>query len=155
MNKKIFSFVITTILFAFVFSVYAEEVKYRTHIKPIIESKCAGCHNGLEYEAWKEAVAKNPDMKKDMIGMKMDTFRSLTAYVFWPNTGALMRRLDNGANTKDGKPGNMYEYLGDTKEEREKNLEIFKKWVPVWKLGRLNELTKEEILEQNKIRDRY
>ncbi|MCA1980189.1 MAG: hypothetical protein LDL10_01455, partial [Calditerrivibrio sp.] len=62
---------------------------------------------------------------------------------------------DNGANVKDGKPGNMYEYLGDTKEEREKNLEVFKKWVPVWKLGRINELSLNEILEQNKIKDRY
>ncbi|MCA1932523.1 MAG: hypothetical protein LDL13_02970 [Calditerrivibrio sp.] len=142
-------------LFCFISFSYAEDVKYTTHIKPIFESKCAGCHNGLEYEEWKAAVSKDPNMKKDMVGMKMDTFRSLIAYVTWPNTGALMRRLDNGANVKDGKPGNMYEYLGDTKEEREKNLEVFKKWVPVWKLGRINELSLNEILEQNKIKDRY
>ncbi|MCA1981061.1 MAG: hypothetical protein LDL10_05930, partial [Calditerrivibrio sp.] len=73
-------------LFCFISFSYAEDVKYTTHIKPIFESKCAGCHNGLEYEEWKAAVSKDPNMKKDMVGMKMDTFRSLIAYVTWPNT---------------------------------------------------------------------
>jgi hypothetical protein len=37
--------------------------------------------------------------------------------------------LDDGKNTKDGKPGNMYQYLGATEDERQKNLKLFKKWV--------------------------
>jgi hypothetical protein len=134
---------------------YAQDVRYNADIKPIFDAKCAGsCHadGALEYEAWKKDSAK---LKENMVGMKMDTFRSITDFVLWPNTGALMRRIDNGQNTKDGKPGNMFEYLGDTPEEREKNLAVFKKWVPVWSLGRLNDLTKEQIVEQNKIRDRY
>jgi hypothetical protein len=66
-----------------------------------------------------------------------------------------MRRLDDGKNTKDGKPGNMYEFLGGTQEERQKNLALFKQWVGLWTLKRLPELTREEILELNKIRERY
>lgn len=136
------------------FIINAAEVRYSKDIKPIFDQKCGGCHGAgtLEYEEWKKNADK---LKKDMIGMKMDTFRTLVGYVVWPNTGALMRRLDNGENTKDGKPGNMYEYLGDTKEEREKNLALFKQWVGLWKLGRINDLSKEDILELNKIRERY
>lgn len=42
------------------------------------------------------------------------------------NTGAMMRRLDDGKGAKDGKPGNMYQHLGGTEEERQKNLALFK-----------------------------
>lgn len=132
----------------------AQEVKYTTHIKPVFDAKCGSCHGkeNLEYEVWKKDAKK---LTENMVGMKMDTFRTLIAYVLWPNTGALMRRLDNGQNSKEGKPGNMYEFLGATKEEREKNLSLFKQWVPVWKLGRIGDLSKEEILMQDKLRDRF
>jgi len=52
--------------------------------------------------------------------MRMDTYSHLIFYTAWPDTGSLMRRLDDGRNTKDGKPGNMYKYLGSTEEERQK-----------------------------------
>jgi hypothetical protein len=29
----------------------------------------------------------------------------------WPDIGALIRRLDDGKGSKDGKPGNMYQHL--------------------------------------------
>ena len=136
------------------FSVFAADVTYTGQIKGIFDAKCASCHGSgtLDYEEWKK---NSKELKEKGIGMKMDTFRSLTAFVVWPNTGALMRRLDNGENTKDKKPGNMYQYLGDTEEEREKNLTIFKSWVPVWKLARIDGLTKEEILTQSDIKNRY
>lgn len=49
--------------------------------------------------------------------------------VGWPDTGAIMRRLDDGKNTRDGKPGNRYQYVGTTDEERQRNFSIFKAWV--------------------------
>ena len=68
----------------------------------------------------------------------MDTYADLIFYVGWPDTGAIMRRLDDGSNTKDGKPGNMYQYLGSTEEERQANLKLFKAWVgeEAWTLKR-------------------
>ncbi|MCK7501111.1 MAG: hypothetical protein MZW92_71545 [Comamonadaceae bacterium] len=53
-----------------------------------------------------------------------------------------MRRLDDGKNTKDGKPGNMLQYLGASDEERLKNLGLFKAWVGNWTLKRWPEITK-------------
>lgn len=55
-----------------------------------------------------------------------------------------MRRLDDGANTKDGKPGNMYENLGDTAAERAANLQRFKAWVGSWSLKHSHELSDAE-----------
>ena len=132
----------------------AQDLNYRTHIKPVFDAKCMPCHGpstpeyeqfGLEKEKW----------LKQGLGMKMDSFRQLANFIVWPNTGAVMRRLDDGKNTKDGKPGNMYPYLGETEEERQKNLSVFQRWVRLWTLKRLPELTKEEMLELNKIREKY
>jgi len=61
------------------------------------------------------------------------------------DTGALMRRLDDGKHTKDGKAGNMYMSLGETDLERAKNLETIKKWVGGWTLKRKAEITEEEL----------
>jgi hypothetical protein len=79
------------------------------------------------------------------VGMRMDTYSHLIFYTAWPDTGSLMRRLDDGRNTKDSKPGNMYKYLGSTEEERQKNLQLFKAWVGNWTLKRWPEITKEEL----------
>ena len=40
-----------------------------------------------------------------------------------------MRRLDNGANTPNKKPGNMYRNLGETEALRSANLNLIKAWV--------------------------
>ena len=58
-----------------------------------------------------------------------------------------MRRLDDGKNTKDGKPGNMYLYLGATDAERQKNLTLFKEWIgkDAWTHKRKDTITKEEL----------
>jgi hypothetical protein len=66
-------------------------------------------------------------------------------FVKGKDTGAIMRRLDDGKNTKDGKPGNMYTFLGKDKEEREKNQKIFKDWVGSWNLKRKKDMTEEEL----------
>ncbi|MBI5182528.1 MAG: hypothetical protein HZA06_06425 [Nitrospirae bacterium] len=56
-----------------------------------------------------------------------------------------MRRLDDGKNTKDGKPGNMYQNLGSTDDEKQKNLAVFKKWVGSWNLKKRAEITDAEL----------
>lgn len=69
----------------------------------------------------------------------MDTYERFIAFIAWPDTGALMRRLDDGKNPlAGGKPGNMYLYLGATDEERVKNLALIKTWVgnDAWNLNR-------------------
>jgi len=39
----------------------------------------------------------------------------------------------------------MYQYLGVTEEERQKNLQMFKAWVGNWSLKRFPEMTKEDL----------
>jgi hypothetical protein len=56
-----------------------------------------------------------------------------------------MRRLDDGKNTKDGKPGNMYNYLGNNPAERAARLDTMKKWVGSWNLKRRKELSEAEL----------
>ena len=94
-----------------------------------------------------------------MKGPRMDSYADLIMLIGWPDTGAVMRRLDDGKNA-GGKPGNMYQYLGSTDEERQKNLLTFKAWVGPegWILKRWNArgnvpaITKEEL---DKIRVKY
>ena len=49
-----------------------------------------------------------------------------------------MRRLDDGSQTADKKPGNMNKHLGDTPELRAANLKLIKAWVGEggWNLNR-------------------
>jgi hypothetical protein len=103
-----------------------------------------GCHGpgAPEYPEFKENQKKYEGMMK---GPKMDSYAHLIFFIGWPDTGALMRKLDDGKNTKDGKPGNMYQYLGATEEERQKNLKLFKEWVGTWTLKRWREINKEEL----------
>jgi hypothetical protein len=132
----------------------AQDVKYRSHVKQIFDAKCLRCHGSTvpEYEQFN---TEKDTWIKQGLGMKMDSYRQLMNFVVWPNTGAIMRRLDDGKNTKDGKPGNMYQYLGSTEEEKQKNFSLFNQWVGFWTLKRLPELTIEEILKLDKIRERY
>ena len=137
---------------------WAQDVTYRKNIRPLWEQKCAACHGASapylgEYDADRkkfDAMFKGP---------RMDTYADLIFFVGWPDTGAIMRRLDDGKSASDGKPGNMYQNLGSTEEERQKNLNLFKQWVgkDAWKLNRLKArgkvpgLTKEE-LEKIKVK---
>ena len=74
----------------------------------------------------------------------MDSYENLIVFVKGGDAGALMRRLDDGKNKTDGKPGNMYLWLGKTEPERAENLSIIKKWVGEWTLKRKEEMTEEE-----------
>jgi hypothetical protein len=129
---------LAAILAATVAAAAAETVTYRKHIQPIVAARCAGCHGSEapEYFGFKEQkeawIAKG-------IGPRMDTYSHLVYFTAWPDTGALMRRLD------DAKPGNMYQHLGDNDEERKKNLALFKAWVGNWSLKKWAEISKEEM----------
>ncbi len=136
----------------------AAEVTYRQHIRPLWEQKCAACHgaNAPYYGDFKKDKDKYKAMMK---GPRMDTYSDLIYYIGWPDTGAIMRRLDDGANTKDGMPGNMYQYLGSTESERKTNFALFKSWVgeTAWRLNRwkargdVPAITKEQ-LDQIKVK---
>jgi hypothetical protein len=120
-------------------------VTYRKDIKPLFDAKCADCHGSNaapEYDAFKEDQEK---WLAEGVGMRMDTYSHLIFYTAWPDTGALMRRLDDGKALPGGKAGNMYQYLGATEEERQRNLNAFKGWVGNWTLKRWKDITKEDM----------
>lgn len=141
---RILTFAVTIAAFAFSSVSRAEEITYRKHIKSLFNEKCIVCHgkdSAPEYYAFKE---EDKYLAKGQ-GMRMDTYSHLIFYTAWGDTGSLMRRLDDGKNTKDGKPGNMYQYLGSTEEERQQNLKLFKDWIGNWTLKRWPEITKEDM----------
>jgi len=128
-------------------SAYAQELSYRKHIRPLWQARCSACHGaaspeGAEFDQNKEkfkALSKGP---------RMDSYTALVSFVAWPDTGALMRRLDDGKSTADGTPGNMYVTLGANEQERQKNLALFKRWVgaDAWTLKKPDVISKEELL---------
>ena len=105
----------------------AQDATYRKDIKPLVEAKCAGCH-GATAPTLAEFQLDQKKYTAAMKGPRIDAYADLVNLVGWPDTGAIMRRLDDGKNA-GGKPGNMYQYLGATDEERQKNLQTFKSWV--------------------------
>ena len=117
---------------------------YEKDVRPIISAKCYSCHGSdsptiAEFEQNKEyyeAMSKGP---------RWDSYENLLIVVNGKETGALMRRLDDGANTADGKPGNMYVFLGGSDAERAENLAIIKEWVGHWKLERRPDWTEEDL----------
>ncbi len=128
---------LSLLIFCFLGSAIADEVTYSKHIKPIWNKQCSACHDASApyYGEFKKA---KKEFKAKMKGPRMDTYADLLFFVGWPDSGALMRRLDDGSNTKNHKPGNMYQYLGTTDRERKKNLFQFKAWVGEdgWNLNR-------------------
>lgn len=125
-------------------SAQANEVTWSGAIKSVFEKNCIGCHgsDAPEYAAFKKD--KDAWLKKGT-GMRMETYSHLVSFVGWPNTGALMRRLDDGKGTKDGKAGNMYQHLGSDEQERQANLSLFKKWAGSWNLKRWADVSKEDM----------
>lgn len=123
----------------------AAEVTYTQQIKPLFDDRCAACHGAEaapEHKAFK--LDKDKWLAKGQ-GMRMDTYSHLIGYIGWPDTGAIMRRLDDGTTREDQKPGNMYEYLGDSDIERQANLALFKAWVGNWTVKRFDALTKDDL----------
>jgi hypothetical protein len=130
----------------------ASDITYRKDIRPLWNAQCVACH-GASSPYLGDFLENKDKYAKMMKGPRMDTYADLIIFVGWPDTGAIMRRLDDGKNSKDGKPGNMYQYLGSTADERQKNFQIFKKWVgeDAWthkrwdKKGDMPAVTKEEL----------
>lgn len=131
---------------------FAGEVTYRKDIRPLWVQRCAQCH-GAEAPYLGDFEDNKKKFEAALLGPRMDNYADLVFFVGWPDTGAIMRRLDDGRNTSDGKPGNMYTHFGDRDEERQKNLELFKQWVgkDAWKLnrwktrGKVPAITKEDL----------
>jgi cytochrome c5 len=122
----------------------AAEVTWQKDIKPIFDKHCASCH-GADSPGHAEFSKDKKKWAAKGLGMRMDSYSHLLAFVGWPDTGALMRRLDDGSAKADKKAGNMYEHLGANEAERKANLAIFKEWVGNWNLKRWKDVTKEEL----------
>jgi mono/diheme cytochrome c family protein len=115
----------------------ATDVTYRNDIRPLIKAQCGECH-GDGAPSLAEFLLDQEKYKKDKLGPRTDTYADLMQLIGWPDTGAFMRRLDDGSNTADKKPGNMYKSLGENDAERAKNLALIKAWVgeDAWNLNR-------------------
>jgi hypothetical protein len=133
----------------------AADVTYRADVAPLLKAQCAECHFAAagaptlqEFDLAKEKFTK------DKTGPRLDTYETLVSLIAYPDSGAFMRRLDDGTSPlAGGKPGNMYKYLGETDAERAKNLATLKAWLGQggwnlnrWKArGEVPAVTKEQI----------
>jgi len=120
-----------------------DRVTHENAIAPLIEKQCGECH-GKDSPNMEEFEQDKERYKKEKLGPRLDSYENLIVFVNGSDTGALMRRLDDGAHTKDGKPGNMHKKLGESDSERSANLALFKSWVGGWTLKRAKEITPEE-----------
>ncbi|WP_422123292.1 hypothetical protein DHX103_00315 [Planococcus sp. X10-3] len=128
------------------------EVTYESHIEGIIEQNCISCHGGNSPSLEEFSADPDPYIAESK-GPRFDNYEELVVLVNGDDAGAIMRRLDDGENTEDGEPGNMYVNLGSTEEERQENLDTFKEWVGSWNLKRSDELTDEERAEITAVRE--
>ncbi|MBI5485087.1 MAG: cytochrome C [Deltaproteobacteria bacterium] len=142
MKKQMIGLVM--IAFAWGVQTEAAEVTWQKDIKPIFDKQCASCHSTGSPEHDEFSKDKKKWIDKS-IGMRMDSYSLLVSYVGWPQTGALIRRLDDGSGKADKKAGNMYEHLGDTEAMRKANLDTFKAWVGNWNPKRWKDITKDEL----------
>jgi hypothetical protein len=140
--KKLFLIIPLVILF--VPAVVRAQVTYQKEIRPLFDSKCSMCH-GPTSPLVDDFKKEKEKYTKENTGPRMDSYPLLLEFVKGKDAGAIMRRLDDGQNKGDKKPGNMYTYLGKDEEERQKNLKGFKDWVGSWNLKRKAELTEEEL----------
>ena len=120
-----------------------KKVAYKD-VKKIQSEKCIACH-GSDSPTIEEFDKDEAGFKSKNKGPRMDTYGNLMIFVNGKEAGSLMRRLDDGKNTKDGKPGNMYQNLGKDEQERAENLKVFKQWVGNWTLKRRSDLTEKEL----------
>jgi len=124
-------------------SAQTSQVTYDGHIQKVVAEHCADCH-GATAPSMVDFKQDKDKYTKEKLGPRMDTYENLMVMVNGSDTGAIMRRLDDGTNTKDGKPGNMHTYLGGDSAERASNLDLFKRWVGGWNLKKGSEISEEE-----------
>jgi len=120
------------------------DVTYEKDVKKIVSENCLSCH-GSDAPTMEAFKKDQEGFKKAMKGPRMDTYANLMVVVDGSDTGALMRRLDDGKAAKDGKPGNMYNYLGGTDAEKAANLKVIKEWIGGWTLKRKKDITEKEL----------
>lgn len=115
----------------------AADVTYRSDIAPLFKAQCDECH-GADAPTLAEFRLDEAKYKKEKVGPRTNTYENLLQLVGWPDTGALMRRLDDGTGTPDKKPGNMYKQPGSSDAERAAKLKLVKAWVGegAWNLNR-------------------
>ena len=133
----------STLIMTYAISDDKGAVTYEKDVRPVISNRCVSCH-GSDAPTIDEFERNKEGFKQQNKGPRMDTYANLMIFVNGKETGALMRRLDDGKSTKDGNPGNMYDALGGTDAERSENLELIKKWVGGWTLKRKAEITEAE-----------
>lgn len=119
------------------------EVTYEGQVKGLIKERCANCH-GKGAPTMEEFKKDEDGFKKKMKGPKMESYQDVMVMVNGSDTGAMMRRLDDGSGT-GGKKGNMYNYLGKNDADRAKNHAVFKEWIGGWTLKRKKDITPEEL----------
>ncbi|TAK84684.1 MAG: cytochrome C [Betaproteobacteria bacterium] len=125
-------------------SAAAQSVTYENTVKDLVADRCGRCH-GKSSPSFADFEKDKAQWKKKTKGPRFDSYAELMVLVKGTDAGALMRRLDDGKNTADGKPGNMYRQLGKTDEDRAQRLDVMKKWVGNWTLKRRNELSEAEL----------
>lgn len=115
----------------------ATDVTYRNDIRPLIKAQCGECH-GDGAPSLQEFLLDQEKFKKEKLGPRTDAYADLVQLIGWPDSGAFMRRLDDGSNSAEKKPGNMYKRLGSNDAERAANLKVIKAWVgeDAWNLNR-------------------
>lgn len=128
----------------YVLAAEKQAVTYENTIKKIIAERCSGCH-GAGAPTLAEFDKDKDGWKKKSKGPRLDPYANLVVLVNGSDAGAIMRRLDDGKNAKDGKPGNMYVWLGGSDAERAQHLALFKKWVGNWSLKRRKDLSEAEL----------
>lgn len=121
----------------------APQVTYENTIRQLVDKRCSECH-GSDAPSMAEFKKDQEGYKAKKLGPRADTYENLMVMVNGSDTGAIMRRLDDGANGKDGKPGNMHKYLGGDDAQRAANLALFKSWVGSWNLKRAKDMSEEE-----------
>ncbi len=132
----------------------AADVTYRKDVAPLLQKLCAECHSAPDAPSMAEFKLDEEKYTKAKVGPRTDTYEHLLQLINGKSTGAFMRRLDDGTSPlANGKPGNMFKYLGEMDPERLANLAVLKAWVGEggWNLNRMAPrgdvpaLTKEQI----------
>ncbi len=121
----------------------AASVSYENTIRQLIDKRCSECHGG-DAPSMQEFKKDEAGYKAEKLGPRMDSYENLMVMVNGSDAGAIMRRLDDGANTRDGKPGNMYRRLGSDDAQRAANLALFKQWIGGWSLKRAKDISEAE-----------
>lgn len=119
------------------------KVTYENTIRALVDKHCLECH-GNDAPNMEEFKKDLEGYKAKKLGPRIDSYEYLMVMVSGIDTGAIMRRLDDGANTQDKQPGNMHKYLGKDAAERAANLALWKSWMGSWNLKRAKDITEAE-----------